>query len=37
MKSSRLVCGVGVNDADYIVQVKEYLGKINGKHKSKHI
>lgn len=29
----RLVCGVGINDADYVVQVKEEAGYVNGKRK----
>tara|TARA_R110000850_G_scaffold107837_1_gene219635 strand:- start:1360 stop:1551 length:192 start_codon:yes stop_codon:yes gene_type:complete len=32
---SRLVCGVGINDADYPVRVTEELGMVNGKKKEK--
>jgi hypothetical protein len=31
----KLVCGVGINDADYIVQVWETIGYIDGKQKRK--
>lgn len=34
-KKNKLVCGVGVNDADYIVQIKETIGRVNGKQKQK--
>lgn len=37
MKAKKLVCGVGVNDADYAVQKFEYLGRANGKIKQKLI
>lgn len=33
----KLVCGVGVNDADYVVQVKETVGCANGKRKQKQV
>lgn len=33
----KLVCGVGVNDADYIVQIKEDIARISGKRKRKVI
>ena len=31
----RLTCGVGINDADYVVQKWETLGYVNGKRKNK--
>lgn len=31
----RLVCGVGVNDANYVVQVKEEISLTNGKRRQK--
>lgn len=31
----RLVYGVGINDADYVVQVKETIGHVKGKRKQK--
>lgn len=34
---SKLVYGVGVNDADYVVQVKETVGYIDGKQKQKQV
>lgn len=34
-KIKKLVCGVGINDADYVVQRKETIGYVNGKHKQK--
>ena len=35
MKIRKLVHGVGVNDADYVVQRKETTGYVNGKRKQK--
>ena len=35
MKASKLVYGVGINDADYVVQKFEALGYVNGKQKQK--
>lgn len=35
MTSKNLVYGVGVNDADYVVQQFKYLGCVNGKQKQK--
>lgn len=37
MKPRKLVYGVGINDADYVVQNKETIGYINGKQKQKLI
>lgn len=37
MKTRRLVYGVGVNDADYVVQKFEMIGYVNGKQKQKMI
>lgn len=37
MKPRKLVCGVGINDADYAIQRKESLGYVNGKLKQKLI
>lgn len=34
---SKLVCGVGVNDADYVVQRWETTGYVNGKLKRKQV
>lgn len=31
----KLVCGVGINDADYVVCIKETISSINGKQKRK--
>ena len=28
---TRLVCGVGINDADYKVELKRVVGRVNGK------
>ncbi len=36
-KASKLVCGVGVNDANYVVQIRETIGYVNGKRKRKLI
>lgn len=35
MKLRKLVCGVGINDADYVVQRKETVGYMDGKRKRK--
>ena len=35
MKVKKLVCGVGINDADYVVERKETIGYANGKQKQK--
>jgi hypothetical protein len=35
--STRLVCGVGINDADYKVEIKKTVGRINGKQIQKRI
>lgn len=35
MKSKKLVFGVGINDADYVVKVWESFGYVNGKRKQK--
>ena len=35
MKSGKLVCGVGVNDADYVVKKLETVGYVDGKRKRK--
>lgn len=37
MKTRKLVCGVGVNDADYVVQRKETTGYVDGKRKQKQV
>lgn len=37
MKVKKLVCGVGINDADYVVQKFEQLGYVNSKQKQKLI
>lgn len=37
MKPKKLVCGVGVNDADYAVQKFEEIGYVNGKRKQKRV
>lgn len=37
MKTRKLVCGVGVNDADYVVQRKETVGYVDGKQKQKRV
>lgn len=37
MKPKRLVCGVGTNDADYVVQKFEQLGYVDGKRKRRLI
>src|SRR5690606_1832927 len=35
MKTRKLVCGVGVNDADYAIQKFETIGYVDGKQKQK--
>ena len=35
MKPKKLVCGVGINDADYVTQKFEFFGRVNGKQKQK--
>jgi len=35
MKAKKLLYGVGINDADYVVQRKETIGYVNGKQKQK--
>lgn len=37
MKPKKLVYGVGINDADYVVKVWETIGYVNGKQKQKLI
>lgn len=37
MKSKKLVYGVGLNDADYVVQEFETIGYVNGKQKRKRV
>ena len=37
MKIRKLVCGVGVNNADYVVQRKETIGYVDGKQQRKQI
>ena len=37
MKPKKLVYGVGINDADYVVQKNETIGYINGKQKKKRV
>ena len=37
MKPKKLVCGVGINDADYVVQIKETIGHVDGKRKEKSV
>lgn len=37
MKTRKLVCGVGVNDADYVVVKWEEIGHIDGKRKQKQV
>ena len=37
MGAPRLVCGVGVNDSDYVVERKETIGYVNGKRKQKRV
>lgn len=35
MKTGKLVCGVGINDSDYVVQKFETIGYVDGKRKRK--
>ena len=35
MKPKKLVCGVGINDADYVVKKLETVGYVDGKQKQK--
>lgn len=37
MKTRKLVHGVGVNDADYVVEKKETIGYVDGKQKQKKV
>ena len=37
MKNRKLVCGVGINDADYVVTKQETIGYVDGKQKQKLI
>lgn len=37
MKTSKLVYGVGVNDANYVAQRKETVGYVDGKRKQKQV
>ena len=37
MKPKKLVCGVGINDADYVVQKNEEIGYVDGKRKQKPV
>ena len=37
MKVKKLVCGVGINDADYATQKNETIGYVNGKQKLKQV
>lgn len=37
MKPKKLVYGVGINDADYVVQIFETIGYVDGKQKQKRI
>lgn len=37
MKHKKLVYGVGINDADYVVEKKETIGYVNGKQKQKRV
>ena len=37
MKVERLVYGVGINDADYVVQKFETIGYVSGKKKQKRV
>lgn len=34
---SKLVCGVGINDADYVIRKYETTGYINGKRRQKYV
>ena len=35
MKIRKLVCGVGVNDSDYVVKKEETIGYVDGKRRYK--
>lgn len=35
MKPKKLVCGVGINDADYVVKKSETIGHVDGKRRRK--
>lgn len=37
MKTKKLVCGIGLNDADYVVQRNETIGYVGGKQKLKMV
>lgn len=37
MKTKKLVCGIGVNDADYVVKKAETIGYVGGKRKRKMV
>lgn len=37
MKLKRLVCGVGNNNADYVVEIREEIGHVDGKRKMKMV
>ena len=37
METRKLVCGIGINDADYVVQRKETVGYVDGKRKQKQV
>lgn len=37
IRERKLVCGIGINDADYVVEVKETISYISGKQKMKVI
>lgn len=37
MKTRKLLYGVGINDADYVVQRKETIGYVDGEQKRKLI
>ena len=36
-KNKKLVCGVGVNDSDYVAEKRETIGYIDGKQKRKQV
>lgn len=37
MKPKKTVYGVGINDADYVTEKKETIGRVNGKQKQKQV
>lgn len=37
MKTKKLVCGIGLNDADYVTQKVETVGYVDGKQKRKKV